>query len=330
MRHVFRWDLDKTYLRTDFDSLRGLFRAAIEPAREKQAFPGAATLLREIRAFAPVGLFILSGSPRQMRSVLEEKLRLDGVAFDGLVLKPNLENLLRLRFRAVREQVGYKLGELLSARATLGRDLGETLVGDDAESDAFTYSLYADVLAGRIGPEALDRILAAVRVDDRARADVLALATSIERSHAVERILIHLERGSGPARFARFGPRLVCFRNYFQAASVLFADEHVSAQGVARVAAEMIVDHAFAEDHLLEAARELARSGTIPTAALANVARGMVAVASAEPPPPAADALRGLADRIFHLAAAPTPPAPPEREIDYLAAVAASEHRRAR
>ena len=28
--HIYRWDLDKTYLRTDFDTLRDLVRTAIE------------------------------------------------------------------------------------------------------------------------------------------------------------------------------------------------------------------------------------------------------------------------------------------------------------
>ena len=52
-----------------------------------------------------------------MRSVLEEKLKLDGVVFDELVLKDNVGNLLRGRFRALRGQVGYKLPALLESRA---------------------------------------------------------------------------------------------------------------------------------------------------------------------------------------------------------------------
>ena len=35
--HVFRWDLDKTYLRTEFDSARDLIKSAIETASDKQA-----------------------------------------------------------------------------------------------------------------------------------------------------------------------------------------------------------------------------------------------------------------------------------------------------
>ena len=45
-RHVFRWDLDKTYLRTEFDSVRDLIKSAIETAADKQAYPGATAMLR--------------------------------------------------------------------------------------------------------------------------------------------------------------------------------------------------------------------------------------------------------------------------------------------
>ena len=47
-RLVYRWDLDKTYLRTDFDTLKDLWRRAIERPADKRTVPGAAPLLREI------------------------------------------------------------------------------------------------------------------------------------------------------------------------------------------------------------------------------------------------------------------------------------------
>src|SRR5271166_4590283 len=137
--HIARWDLDKTYLRTEFDSLRDLVRTALEPADQKRTNPGASTLLREM-VRAGVRVHILSGSPEQMRRNLEDKLRLDGIQWDSLTLKPNLQNLLRLRFRAVRDQLGYKLPALLRARAALalggepGPGVKETLFGDDAEA----------------------------------------------------------------------------------------------------------------------------------------------------------------------------------------------------
>src|SRR5207244_4334980 len=100
---ITRWDLDKTYLRTEFDTLGDLVRTALEPADQKRAVPGAATLLHALGETA-ARVHILSGSPRQLRRKLEDKLRLDDVRWDELTLKPNLSNLLRLRLRALRDQ----------------------------------------------------------------------------------------------------------------------------------------------------------------------------------------------------------------------------------
>ena len=50
--HIFRWDLDKTYLRTEFDTWIDLMRTAIERPERKRTVPGAAALMRELRAIA--------------------------------------------------------------------------------------------------------------------------------------------------------------------------------------------------------------------------------------------------------------------------------------
>ena len=197
-RHIARWDLDKTYLRTEFDTFRDLVRTALERPDEKRTNPGAATLLREM-VRAGISVHILSGSPEQMRRRLEDKLRLDGIPWDSFTLKPNLQNMLRLRFRALKDQLGYKLPALLQARATIeaasppgdarstlpdiGLDDGapkETLFGDDAEADAFVYSLYADVVAGRVSEDTLFEVCERGRVYPDVLATTLRYARMIE------------------------------------------------------------------------------------------------------------------------------------------------------
>jgi hypothetical protein len=266
-RHIARWDLDKTYLRTEFDTLRDLVRTALERPDEKRTNPGAATLLREM-VRAGISVHILSGSPEQMRRRLEDKLRLDGVKWDSFTLKPNLTNLLRLRFRAVRDQLGYKLPALLDARARATPpapdDPGirhETLFGDDAEADAFVYSLYADVIAGRVSDEMLLGVLARGRVYE----DVIDTMTQnlqrLTREDAVERILIHLEKQTPPDDFAPYGKRAVPFYNYFQAALVVHEDGRIPAEAVLRVAVELVVQHRFDGDALARSYLDLARRG---------------------------------------------------------------------
>ncbi len=194
---VARWDLDKTYLRTEFDTVRDLIRTAVERPDRKRSVPGAAALLRELKR-SGARVHILSGSPRQMRGRLEEKLAIDRVRYDELTLKPNLSNALRLRFRAMRDQLGYKLPNLLAARA---RDqwgaaspgaLAEVLVGDDAEADAFVYSLYADVCAGVVDDKLLGRVLDKGRVYSDQAELALSSQRRIEPAPVVGRILIHL------------------------------------------------------------------------------------------------------------------------------------------
>src|SRR5262245_32628737 len=163
-RHTFRWDLDKTYLRAEFDSLKDLAKSAIEAAADKQADPGATALVRALRQGGN-RICIVSGSPTQMRQVLAAKLALDGVEYDEFVLKNNLKNILRGRFRALRAQIPYKLPAMLRSRLAAAAQ-AETLFGDDAEADAIIYCLYADLIAGRVTIQDLERVLTASRAYD--------------------------------------------------------------------------------------------------------------------------------------------------------------------
>lgn len=261
MKHISRWDLDKTYLRTEFDTVRDLLRTAFERADEKRTNPGAATLLREM-ARAGVSIHILSGSPEQMRRRLEDKLRLDGIIWDSFVLKPNLRNVLRLRFRAVKDQLGYKLPALLVARTNLGEsDAHETLFGDDAEADAFVYSLYADIMAGRAGEDLVGEILERGRVYEDVRDDVMRCIRRVTAKPTVERILIHLERQTPPDDFAVYGRRVVPFYNYLQSAFIVYEDGRLPAEGVLRVATELVTQHRFDGDALARSYHDLGKRG---------------------------------------------------------------------
>src|SRR5262245_26588981 len=124
-----------------------------------------------------------------MRKVLEQKLSLDGVEFDEFILKPTVRNILRGRFRAIREQVGYKLPALLAGRMGVDVDVPETLFGDDAESDAFIYSLYADLLSGHATQQTLEQILERLEIYPDVAQRTLALLERVPKSDRVRRIL---------------------------------------------------------------------------------------------------------------------------------------------
>jgi len=260
---VYRWDLDKTYLRTEFDTLRDLVRTAFEPASRKRAYPGASTLLREIRATDPAAIFILSGSPEQMRSVLEAKLRLDGIHWDGFTLKPSLRNLVRGKFRFLRDQLSYKLTALLRSRTNVSPETDEILFGDDAEGDAFIYSLYADIAAGRVTQELLMKIAELAEVYPEDIPELVRIAARVPRSDTVRRIFIHLERVSSTAGFGEFGRRVCPFYNYLQPALVLVDLNVLDARAALRVAADLVIDQAFDADGLVASHRDLAMRGQV-------------------------------------------------------------------
>src|SRR5690554_4399466 len=97
VRHIFRWDLGKTYLHTDFDTWRDLLRTAFQKPEEKVTVPGAVALLRELSrpdANSRALVTFISGSPSQMRETLERKFELDGIRPDAFILKPTLRNIL--------------------------------------------------------------------------------------------------------------------------------------------------------------------------------------------------------------------------------------------
>jgi hypothetical protein len=262
-RHIFRWDLDKTYLKTEFDSVRDLVRTARLTAEERENIPGSAALIRAVRDFVPPGgehlVYFISGSPEQMRPVLERKFALDGFMPDGFVLKPTVSNLLRGRFRSVRNQIAYKLRQLLQGRADAPVGSRETLFGDDAESDALTYSLYADFVSGRVSRDHVRSVLrlAGAYADEIREIDELMEA--IVHEDCVTRIILHLDRKTPPAAFLPYAPRLVPTRNHLQTVLILTLDGTLPSQAIAQVAEELVEQYGFDPGKLTELAEDIFR-----------------------------------------------------------------------
>ena len=257
------WDLDKTYLKTEFDSFAGLLRTAFESPEKKENFPGTASLIRELKKRENSEIYFISGSPRQMRNALEKKLSLDGAKWDGFVLKENLENFLKGRFRALREQVGYKLPALLKLRKNSKPGTSEIMFGDDAESDAFIYSIYADILGGRVPVPDLRWVLGKARVYEDTADEIEDLAALAAKDDPVRIIFINLDRKTPTESFTRFGTRVVPIHNYFQAGMVLHARGYLSGRGLVNTASEMIDRYAYSTDNLSNSFQDLLRRGVV-------------------------------------------------------------------
>lgn len=293
---VFRWDLDKTYLLSDFESLRGLLRIPFERAQDKRAVPGVVALVQALRRAAErrdrrVSVRFLSASPPQIGQAIREKLRLDGVEYDEIRFKNQMHHLVRGRFDVLREQIGYKLSELLRSAQVTEAGADEVLLGDDWESDPLIYSLYADVVAGRIARDRLQALMAQAGV----HADYLqSIFECLDRgltSRRVRLICILRSRPRADHELARFGRRLIWFDNYFEGALLLHAHGDLNPDGVVAVARQSDLDpqeltrsfeavvrrgRGLRREHLFAARAALVREGL-----LAPVAPGSLLVRAA-------------------------------------------------
>jgi len=271
---LFCWDLDRTYLDTDIHSVRGMIRSAIEPASAKRAIPGAAALLRGLTSRAEdAHVAILSGSPTQMRDVIEEKLALDGIRFDQLVLKDNLGNLRRGRFRALRGQLGYKLPQLLRMYAELGQLDRAVLFGDDSEVDALVYMTFGEIAAGRLEPATITRLLELGGAYPDQIHDTLRHIHANPPADILHRAFIHVDQGVPMNTFRLLGPKIVAVFSWFQAALLLARDglishrslrrtldacehlDHISPEGAASLVQDLVRRGLITADDAMEVAR---------------------------------------------------------------------------
>jgi hypothetical protein len=334
VRHIFRWDLDKTYLKTEFETVRDLVRTARTPAELRENVPGSAALIRAIRDSTPEGyqhlVYFISGSPQQMRSVIERKFAIDGFEPDGFTLKPTVGNFLRGRFRAIRGQVAYKLEELLLGRADAPIGTEETLFGDDAESDAFIYSLYADVVAGDVKLDALSAVLKkAGAYTDQITAIEEALE-AIVHERPVKRIIIHLDQRTPPAAFQSYMPLVVPIYNHLQTAIVLYMDGTLAPEAIRYVTRELLGIYGFDMQRLTNLAEDILRRirSRYPLEHLDRLANDLRAL----PPPKSTiqttpeteeetnKTLETIAERAVYLRGRPIAddPLPPVKRRDYL------------
>jgi hypothetical protein len=236
---AYVWDIDKTYLSTNFSSLGGLLRIPLEFAVDKIANPGMPEVIRGLRRgpgeeYAGVPLYFVSASPPQLRRVLEHKMLIDGVEFDGITSKDWLKTLLEFKPGRLKEQVGFKVCALLAGR--LDRPSSrEYLFGDDVEQDAAAFHLYARMVNREISPGDAATALRKHKVEKEDRKSAFSLLETLPRKLGrVERIFITLEKNTPPEKFEKYSGMVVPVRGAGQLFLPLRAGPHRPRRGQAR------------------------------------------------------------------------------------------------
>ena len=237
-------DIDKTYLSTRFSSIRGLMGIPFEFALDKEPIDGVVATLRAWRRgpssdFGMTPLYFISGSPKQLRPVIEKRMLFDGIEYDGITFKDQLGLLLRGKPKGIVEQVGYKLTALLMYADQFPVGCQWYFFGDDVERDSEVFRLFGRVCGGLRGAE-LQQELSSMGVSSRDIRNILELSTGLQyESNPIGSIYIHLATGKEPE--TPEDDRVYLTRSYLQTALLLAQSEMIRPETIGTVAQHLRV-----------------------------------------------------------------------------------------
>lgn len=264
---VYVWDIDKTYLNTQFETWRGLFKTAFEKAFQKTNVPGTATLIRALESSRQkrndeiLPIYFISASPPQMAAKIHQKMLIDKLNPCGIFFKDNLKNLRFSKFRRLKHHVGFKIQALLELRQSLSDSTRLILFGDDSESDAVVYSLFSDICSRRIKPNEILFLLDALHVIPEQRRRILKLQEAVKESDPVHKIYINLFNDTDPDYYAKFGRRVLATFTTFQAALDLYQSKKIDAASLIMVARDMVSNYGFTPEELAKSFEDLHKRG---------------------------------------------------------------------
>lgn len=261
---VYVWDLDKTYLDTKIDSLKGLLGTIFEKTLTKKNVPGAAELIKSISRFRKkhyddpfFPLFFVSASPPQMESKIIEKFQLDSISPLMMYYKDNLKNLSPSRFLFLKKQVGYKIQSLLQLRLQLNNDVKFICFGDDSESDAIIYSLFSDICARRLTETQLTKLLTKFFVSYAQIDEILRLQQQIVIQDPVDKIYINLATDTDPQFYLKYGRRCLATYDSFQIALDLVQDQRLSLEELNQIMIELVSRYDFTNHMFIKSFEDL-------------------------------------------------------------------------
>lgn len=271
---VYVWDLDKTYLDTNFSTFKEIWKTIREKAFQKKNIPGTQLLVRaltEQQEGTQFAVYFITASPPQMEKKTWAKLQFDGILPYGAYFKDNLKNLRPKRLWRLTEQVGYKLQALLQLRQKLKDDVQQILWGDDSESDVIVYSLYSDICARRITESNLRPVLTGLNVLSSQIDYILELQQTIPQQDPVFKIYINLISDTDPDYYTKFGRRVLPTYNSFQIALDLYQDRRIEIITLKNIAHELLTHYAFSIEELTQSFEDFVGRGYLKAAAVEQV-----------------------------------------------------------
>ncbi len=269
---VYVWDIEKTYLHTRFESLRGLIRVAFEKAFQKVNVPGTVSLIRSLgEAQSYRCFYFVSASPPQMQQTIYGKMQLDNIDPHGIFFKDNLKNLRFRKFKRLKQQVGFKVQAMLELLVHVKKQVRLVLFGDDSESDAVVYNLVSDICQRRLKETEYLTVLEALHVLPEQRKRIIELQKQIPEYDPVYKIFINLINDTDPDYYAKFGRRTLATFTSFQAALDLFVSGLIDLGGLELIARDMIANYGFTPEILAKNFEDLRKRDFMPSDAESKI-----------------------------------------------------------
>lgn len=263
---VYIWDLDKTYLDTSIDSIKGLFMTIFEKSFSKKNMPGTSALLRSLARYRrkhfsdpEFPLFFVSASPPQMESKIYEKFTIDEIHPLGMFYKDNLKNLRPSRFTLLKNQIGYKIQALLQLRVDLNAQVKMLCFGDDSESDVVIYNLFSDICARRLTQAQLSKVLEKFAINTMQIEEILRLQDLVPVQDPVEKIYINLATDTDPEYYSQFGRRTLATYDSFQLALDFVQDQRLSLEELSQIIIDLKTKYNYGEAQILRNFEDLIR-----------------------------------------------------------------------
>jgi hypothetical protein len=226
----FICDIDKTYLETNFETIKDLVQTAFERAEDKETVAGAREFLQICRWGSPLvddqgefpnGLHFVSSSPPQIRETLHRKLILDRIDWCSDTFKDQSYNLIKGRLSLLKNHIAYKSLAIFEILHNFPKGREFVLVGDNAEFDVFIYVGLRNYLAGGFDLDQYMNYLN-VAVDDKMVTDSLRQIFAHKPSVEIDHILIREAPGYSAFSPMIFSEGVLFFRNYFESAVAMY------------------------------------------------------------------------------------------------------------
>lgn len=191
-------DIDKTYLETNYETLRGMAQIMLESAADKKTVNGAREFLRALKFQdhppicvhgKTIPLHFVSSSPPQLRAVLEHKMAMDHLICASHSFKDQIYNLKKAKLSLLKHQVPYKLAAILSICDTCTNLKHLILIGDNAESDPYIYTLVKAIITNRISKPHIIQCLKYLDVPEETTTEILTKLTLFAKKHPPQVII---------------------------------------------------------------------------------------------------------------------------------------------